>query len=490
MNEYRRSLLCCILFCVLILSYAVYDTYASYAKEKEAVRSRVGNTSFLIAEWLKGEFQASDYVLLDIMSHISSDDLIYPHPNPTQQQATTKFLTSKLQTLPNYYTGIGTADENCIISHAYNYPPRSSAIGFNGSKRDWCIEHRNDENSGQYVTPSFKSTTGNLSVVQNRAFRGGSKEFGGMIGFQIELNFFSTLIDQVVLDKHGVIGVIDSNMVLLARKPQMPGKVGVQIQDKVAAEYVDSDRDTLSTFQYKSPLDTESRFYGMRKVDTLPFYIIVGEADTDWLKSWYLKTLMMFSIVSILFIMSILLLLNYWKQLDQAKKLLLLAQTDHLTKTLNRRGFMLEANKELSLVHRYETDLVIFALDIDHFKLINDTHGHATGDRAMVAFTQVCFHSLRDVDVFARIGGDEFIILLPHTNLEQAVVVAERIRKAVQECIVMNDHAEAVQMTLSIGVAVVRPEVKTVTEMMALVDKALYSAKQNGRNQVQYIADE
>ena len=91
-----------------------------------------------MAEWLKGEFQASDYVLLDIMSHLSSDDLIYPHPDPQQQQASTKFLSSKLQTLPDYYTGVGTADKNCILTHAYNYPPRSASLGFDGRERDWC----------------------------------------------------------------------------------------------------------------------------------------------------------------------------------------------------------------------------------------------------------------------------------------------------------------------------------------------------------------
>ncbi len=490
MNGYRRSLLCCILFCVLILSYSSYDTYAGYAKEKEAVSSRIANTSFLIAEWLKGEFQASDYVLLDIMSHLSSDDLIYPHPDPQQQQASTKFLSSKLQTLPDYYTGVGTADKNCILTHAYNYPPRSASLGFDGSERDWCIEHKNDENSGQVVTPAFKSITGNMGLVQSRAFRGGSKKVAGVVAFQVELSFFSTLIEQVKLDKHGVIAVIDSNMVLLGRAPNIPEKIGVQVKEDIAAGYIASRRKSLMTFNYVSPLDNQSRFYGLRKVDTLPFYVLVGEANEDWLKSWYLKTLMMFCVVSILFIMSILLLLNHWKQLDQAKHLLLLAQTDSLTKTLNRRGFMLQAKKELEIVHRYDTDLAIFALDIDHFKLINDIHGHATGDRAIVSFTKVCFNSLRDVDVFARIGGDEFIILLPHTNLEQAHIVAERIRKAVKECIVMSDDNKPVAMTLSIGVAMIDPGISSVTDMISLVDKALYSAKQKGRNQVQFISND
>lgn len=474
---------------MLILSYALYGAYAGYTKEKEAVRSRIANTSFLVTEWLKGEFQASDYVLLNIMSHLSSDDLIYPHPDPQQQQASTKFFTSKLQTLPNYYTGVGTADKNCILTHAYNYPPRLSVLGFDGSLRDWCVEHKNDENSGQVVTPAFISTTGNIGVVQSRAFRGGSKKVAGVVAFQVELNFFSTFIEQVTLDKHGVIAVIDSNMMLLARSPNISEKIGIQVKGEVAAKYIASKRQTLMIFNYLSPLDNQNRFYGLRKVDTLPFYVLVGEANEDWLQSWYLKTLMVFCVVSILFIMSILLLLNHRKQLDQAKNLLL-AQTDSLTKTLNRRGFMLQAKKELDIVHRYDTDLAIFALDIDRFKLINGTHGHATGDKAIVSFTKVCFHSLRDVDIFARIGGDEFIILLPYTNFKQAHIVAERIRQAVKECIVMSDDNKPVTMTLSIGVAMIDPGINSVTDMISLVDKALYSAKQKGRNQVQFISND
>lgn len=172
------------------------------------------------------------------------------------------------------------------------------------------------------MTPAFISTTGNIGVVQSRAFRGGSKKVAGVVAFQVELNFFSTFIEQVTLDKHGVIAVIDSNMMLLARSPNISEKIGVQVKGEVAAKYIASKRQTLMTFNYLSPLDNQNRFYGLRKVDTLPFYVLVGEANEDWLQSWYLKTLMVFCVVSILFIMSILLLLNHRKQLDQAKNLL------------------------------------------------------------------------------------------------------------------------------------------------------------------------
>ena len=89
-----------------------------------------------------------------------------------------------------------------------------------------------------------------------------------------------------------------------------------------------------------------------------------------------------------------------------------------------------------------------------------------------------------------ELGGDEFIILLPYTNFKQAHIVAERIRQAVKECIVMSDDNKPVTMTLSIGVAMIDPGINSVTDMISLVDKALYSAKQKGRNQVQFISND
>ena len=487
MTKYQKSLLYCILFCLFIATFAVYDVWTGYIKETTAVRERVANTSLLLAEWLKGEFKASDYVLQDMVTDIPLDDLHYPVTNTIEHTKITDFIKSKLETLPNYFVGVGTADKNCITTHTYNVPPRPSVIGFDASKRDWCRALQQNNSLNKHISPAFLSNTGNISVIQNRAFRNASNKFYGMVGFEIELNFFSKLIEKVTIGKHGVIAITNSDLSLLARKPKLSKILGTRINDKTVEAFIRSNENYIN-FRNQSPLDGENRFYGVRKVGDLPFIIVVGEAEQDWLSDWKFRTLVRVIVVFLLWGMALLLLRNYWKQFDQQKKIFPQAQTDPLTKALNRRGFMEKAEIEFKRMQRYQTDFAVLLLDIDLFKIINDSHGHATGDRALITFAQTCLETLRDIDVLGRIGGDEFAILLPNTTSDEAVVVAERIRQAIETSRPLNDDNISVLMTSSIGVVMGNPKMTSVSDLLTLADEALYISKEKGRNRVEFFS--
>lgn len=163
-----------------------------------------------------------------------------------------------------------------------------------------------------------------------------------------------------------------------------------------------------------------------------------------------------------------------------------LANTDALTGIANRRSFIFQAERELKRTQRYDLSLVLLVLDIDHFKQINDTCGHATGDRAIVAFSRACMEAIRDVDFLGRLGGDEFAVLLPSTSVEGARVVAERIRHAVESCIVLNDETAAVLMTCSVGATLIDSSGKNIDVALAEADAALYLSKKTGRNRVEF----
>jgi len=306
-----------------------------------------------------------------------------------------------------------------------------------------------------------------------------------MVGFEMELDFFSKLIEQVAIGKHGIIAITDVNLSLLARKPTLSEALGKKVNDEIVEAFIASD-ENYKDFHNKSPLDGENRFYGVRKVDGLPFIIVVGEADQDWLCDWQLRAWVTAIVVFLLWGMAIQILRNYWKQLHHHKKLFHLAQTDPLTKTLNRRGFMEQGEKELKRAQRHHTDLAVLVLDIDLFKIINDKHGHATGDRALLTFTQACLETLRDIDTLGRIGGDEFAVLLPNTTSEEALVVAERIRQAIETSDALNDKNIPVLMTSSIGVVMFSQEATSISELLALADEALYVSKKKGRNRVEF----
>jgi len=166
------------------------------------------------------------------------------------------------------------------------------------------------------------------------------------------------------------------------------------------------------------------------------------------------------------------------------EQLLELALTDPLTGVFNRRAFLERAEGELARTRRTGRPLSALMCDIDHFKRINDTHGHAAGDEALKRFAACCRAHLRVSDVLGRLGGEEFAILLPETGAGEAVLVAERLREAVAGLEVESEEARF-GLTVSIGATAFLCGADTVDRALARADEALYRAKTGGRNRVE-----
>lgn len=158
-----------------------------------------------------------------------------------------------------------------------------------------------------------------------------------------------------------------------------------------------------------------------------------------------------------------------------------LATHDPLTYVYNRRHFFKLANREVERAKRYHQPLSVILFDIDHFKRINDTYGHPTGDRVLQKIAQRCRAILRELDIIGRYGGDEFIILMPSTELTNAAIAAERVRQGVLQ---ENIDAGNGPLTISLGVAAYNENCNSIDTLLAHADKALYSAKSSGRNRV------
>ena len=157
------------------------------------------------------------------------------------------------------------------------------------------------------------------------------------------------------------------------------------------------------------------------------------------------------------------------------------ANSDTLTGLPNRRFFDQVANKELSLMKRQKEYFAVLMLDIDHFKSVNDTHGHAAGDEVLVQVAHTLSKTIREEDMVARTGGEEFVVASPYTNRLAAIVLAERLRKAV-EALEIQFEGNLIPVTISIGIALQPQDGDNIEEIMAAADERLYTAKQNGRN--------
>ena len=170
-------------------------------------------------------------------------------------------------------------------------------------------------------------------------------------------------------------------------------------------------------------------------------------------------------------------------------KLKELANTDELTRIDNRRHFFLMATQYFHASKRNGTELHMLSLDIDFFKRVNDEYGHAMGDEVLKYFCHTIKETIRESDIFGRIGGEEFCICIQNTTLEGAITLAEKIRERIQATTAIVNNKELPKITVSIGISSLKKGDNEIFDIIRRSDEALYRAKRNGRNQVQIILE-
>jgi diguanylate cyclase (GGDEF)-like protein len=161
-----------------------------------------------------------------------------------------------------------------------------------------------------------------------------------------------------------------------------------------------------------------------------------------------------------------------------------LSVTDPLTGTWNYRYFGRRFEQEIERSRRFGRVLALLMIDLDHFKSVNDRHGHQRGDEVLVEFARRVTGSVRDIDTFARYGGEEFVLILPETNLGGGLAVAEKLRLATHGTVFCDRGSDGVRLTISIGVACFPEHASAPEDLLRAADEALYEAKLQGRDRV------
>lgn len=162
-----------------------------------------------------------------------------------------------------------------------------------------------------------------------------------------------------------------------------------------------------------------------------------------------------------------------------------MAMVDTLTGLYNRRHFYELGEIEIERARRYSSPLSLLLLDLDHFKNINDTYGHETGDRMLQEVSNVIGSTLRKIDIPGRLGGEEFVVLLPETNQTNGWIVAERLRVAISKLQILIDDGNAIAITASFGLSSLEDSHQNLQSLITSADSAMYKAKDNGRNRVE-----
>jgi diguanylate cyclase (GGDEF)-like protein len=182
--------------------------------------------------------------------------------------------------------------------------------------------------------------------------------------------------------------------------------------------------------------------------------------------------------------------LDKWTRLQQAMadkgKLERLANFDSLTGLYNRRAILGKLRELINRANRYKEDFSLSMLDIDHFKMINVQHGHLTGDEVLEKVGNLTSRNIRDVDILGRYGGEEFILILPQTNLSSAWIAVERIRTIIEKAEMKDSAGNVFAITVSQGLCGWERG-EDATSLISRADEALYKAKQKGRNRVQIL---
>lgn len=158
-----------------------------------------------------------------------------------------------------------------------------------------------------------------------------------------------------------------------------------------------------------------------------------------------------------------------------------LSLTDELTELPNRRCFDNEFNKEFLRAKRYKNNLTLVMFDIDYFKNVNDTYGHQCGDCILQQVAKAALQTFRQTDTVYRIGGEEFMVILTETDVEQALIPLERFRKTI-ETLDINYNNQIINITVSIGACQYTSDIETQEQLIEKADNALYKAKKAGRN--------
>ncbi len=293
----------------------------------------------------------------------------------------------------------------------------------------------------------------------------------------------------------------DVSFRIVSEKPLVPQNIPDPLEKDALARFaqgkkeqyslIDSDKKTV--FRYMSPLYADAgclvchryRGYSLGSIIgavsvTIPIGHLIEETASIKALLFAGAGIMIVLIIGIAYFLT-------WQmaiRLDEVQKnLKKQASTDELTGLKNRRNIMNRLNEELQRALRLHEPLGVMVLDIDNFKLINDTYGHPFGDKVLSSVAACIRGNLRSYDLIGRIGGEEFLVLSPATGLDDALILAERVRESVNANEVIED-GKSVSVTISIGLTISQSAEATHEKLLNRADSALYRAKEGGRNRV------
>ncbi|WP_408903005.1 sensor domain-containing diguanylate cyclase [Methylobacterium radiotolerans] len=377
-------------------------------------------------------------------------------------------------------------DHGHSIADAFVFAPRK----LNNADREYFQAHKDHPQLGLLISkPLFSRLTGSRIIVLSRRINKPDGSFGGIVLGSLKLSYFDRLFDQIGLGRDGAINLYLRDGTRVMRYPFDAADIGVNLAG--TSNFDRFVRERSGSFISTSVRDRVERHYTFTQVGDWPLVLNVALGTKEIEADWRAKALIIGFAVSVLCGLTVALSILFGRELHRRAsveaELARLSCTDALTGLPNRRQFEDMSDRAWDSAQRTSRPLSLLVVDADHFKRYNDRYGHAVGDEVLKGLARCLTASVyRPEDLVCRVGGEEFVVILPGTDEAGAQSVAERIHAEMSALAVGPASIEAGSVTVSIGVASAVPDAASGTTMARLygqADAALYDAKAGGRNQ-------
>lgn len=474
------------LVCVLLVLATAWQMQQSANERVDAAKVSVSNIVLAAEQLARDTMLQADNALQDIAERVAHDGII-----ADQQTRLTTLLARQVERIDGIQ-GL------FIFDAKGNWVANSFSQGIqtkNNSDRAYFIYHRDNTSQAIHIGSIVESrTTGELIIPISRRIESSDGTFAGVALATIPVAYFQSFFKRVDIDNDGVIFLALDKGELLARRPTVDALMTTNIsKGDIFSRYLP--HSDSGTAIIKSVVDGVERIYAYRRLSGLPIVAAAGISYQQVFAPWWSYVFHSMTVMAVIILALALLGGLLYRQIQQLlvaeselnaaqDKLEIIAMTDSLTSLANRRSFDVALKKEWGRALRNQSSLAVILLDIDWFKQYNDHYGHLPGDDCLVEVAALIAQSAsRPFDIAARYGGEEFVILLPETELAGAIVVAEKVRRSIEQAQIQHSTSALGIITISAGVVAVCPTDKNShRDSMAEADRLLYCAKINGRN--------
>ncbi|WP_172825930.1 sensor domain-containing diguanylate cyclase [Pseudomonas sp. URMO17WK12:I11] len=362
----------------------------------------------------------------------------------------------------------------------------------NFADRDYFLAHAFNSDTGMFISRPFKprcdcDDSEEWRISFSRRISSSTGEFLGVAVASMRLAYFEQLFNSLDIGNDSTLSIINDDGILLAQKPHL-------INDPIGKNFAGRPnvmrilREGAGSFDSVSSVDHLQRLYTFSRVGNLPLTVIVALSGNEVFATWKRTAIVISGATGVLCIGLLWLTWLLCRELrlrhHAEQELALLAATDALTGVANRRTLDQTLRHEWFRAQRSGKPLSVLMVDADHFKAFNDRHGHQGGDDALRAVAKViCANVRRPGDLVARYGGEEFSVILAETDNAGARQIAEKIRVAVEQMPLVAGAETPITVSIGISTWTTEKEI-SLEQLLFMADKALYQAKEGGRNRV------